>query len=153
MKVGLPGRAQPSQTRHVARRETLRDFLDDVYTSSDEFLVFDDGYRTWSHTYAEVRDAAYTFGARLRREGIRKGEKIILWGENRPEWIVALWGALSQGVIVVPVDFRSSIDFVRRIQAVVQPRALVVGDDVSWRAEGAKNDGPPSRERFGGQAD
>src|SRR5918996_1039916 len=118
MKVGLPGRAQPSQTRHVARRETLRDFLDDVYRLSDEFLVFDDGYRTWSYTYAEVRSAAYIFGERLRSEGIRKGEKIILWGENRPEWIVALCGAVFEGVIVVPIDFRSSADLVRRIQGV-----------------------------------
>src|SRR5919106_2487584 len=130
MKVGLPRRAQPSQTRHVVRRETLRDFLDDVYTSSDEFLVFDDGYRTWSHTYEQVRGAAYTFGTRLRRERIGKGDKIILWGENRPEWIVALWGALSEGVIVVPVDYRSSAELVHRIQAVVQPRVVLVGDDV-----------------------
>jgi long-chain acyl-CoA synthetase len=135
------------------RRETLLDFFDEVYDSPKEFLVFDDGYRSWSRTYEQVRGAAYTFGGRLRRDGIRKGDKIILWGENRPEWIVALWGALSQGVIVVPVDFRSSIDFVRRIQAVVQPRALLVGEDVSWSEGEAKEGGPPSRERFGGPAD
>src|SRR5918992_49033 len=136
MKVGLPRRAQPSQTRHVVRRETLRDFLDDVYTSSDEFLVFDDGYRTWSYTYAQVKGAAYTFGARLRRERIRKGEKIILWGENRPEWIVALWGAISEGVILVPIDYRSSADLVRRIQGVVKPRAILIGDEVTLDAAG-----------------
>jgi long-chain acyl-CoA synthetase len=44
-------------------------------------------------------------------------------------------------VIVVPVDYRSSIDFVGRVQAVVQPRALLVGEDVSGRAEFAKEGG------------
>jgi long-chain acyl-CoA synthetase len=78
-----------------------------------------------------VRGAAYTFAARLRREGISKGEKIIFWGENRPEWIIALWGCLLEGVIVVPIDYRSSIDLVRRIGDVVHPRALLSGDDVT----------------------
>jgi long-chain acyl-CoA synthetase len=144
LKVALPRTAEWPRALHVEkRRETLLDFLDEVYDSPKEFLVFDDGYRTWSYTYDQVRGAAYTFGGRLRHEGIGKGDKIILWGENRPEWIVALWGALSQGVIVVPVDFRSSIDFVRRIQAVVQPRALLVGDDVSWRTGADKEGGKP----------
>src|ERR671922_1101393 len=154
LKVALPRTAERPWALHAEKRHsTLLDFFDEVYDSPKEFLVFDDGYRSWSRTYEQVRGAAYTFGGRLRGEGIRKGDKIILWGENRPEWIVALWGALSQGVIVVPVDYRSSIDFVRRIQAVVQPRALVVGEDVSWREGEAKEGGPPSRERFGGQAD
>jgi long-chain acyl-CoA synthetase len=130
LKVALPGTTEWSQHSERAR-ETLLDFLDDVYASPKEFLVFDDGYRTWSYTYEQVRGAAYTFGARLRSEGIGKEEKIILWGENRPEWIVALWGALSEGVVVVPVDYRSSADFVQRIQAVVRPRALLVGEDVT----------------------
>jgi long-chain acyl-CoA synthetase len=91
LKVALPRTAEWPWAFHAEkRRETLLDFLDDVYDSPKEFLVFDDGYRTWSYTYGQVRGAAYTFGGRLRREGIHKGDKIILWGENRPEWIVAL---------------------------------------------------------------
>jgi long-chain acyl-CoA synthetase len=131
MKVGLPRRAErPASGQAGARRETLPEFLADVYASSEEFLVFDDGYRTWSYSYEQVRGAAYTFGARLRRERISKGDKVILWGENRPEWIVALWGAVSEGVVVVPVDYRSSEDFVRRIQGVVKARAILIGDEV-----------------------
>lgn len=132
MKVGLlPRSATPPRAREAGRRrETLLDFFDDVYVSPAEFLVFDDGYRSRSYSYDQVRGAAYTFAARLRREGIAKGDKIILWGENRPEWIVALWGCLSEGVIVVPVDYRSSADLLRRIQDIVQPRVVVIGDDV-----------------------
>lgn len=132
MKVGLlPKSAAPPQAREAGRRrETLLDFFDDVYASPAEFLVFDDGYRSRGHSYEQVRGAAYTFAGRVRRERIAKGDKIILWGENRPEWIVALWGCLSEGVIAVPVDYRSSADLVRRIQGIVQPRAVVIGDDV-----------------------
>jgi long-chain acyl-CoA synthetase len=136
MKVGLPRSAHASRPGGAEkRRETLPDFFDDVYASPATFLVFDDGYRTWSYTYEQVRGAAYSFASRLRRERIVKGDKIILWGENRPEWIVALWGALCEGVIVVPVDYRSSVDLVHRIQAVVQARAILVGDDVPRPAD------------------
>lgn len=93
MKIRLPKSAAPAAREVRPTRRSLLDFFDDVYSTRDEFLVFDDGYRAWSHTYAEVRGAAYTFGARLRRERIGKGDKIILWGENRPEWVVALSAA------------------------------------------------------------
>lgn len=118
-----------------ATRGTLLDFFDDVYRSPDEFLVFDDGYRSRSYSYEQVRGAAYTFAARLRHERIVKGEKVIFWGENRPEWIAALWGCLAEGVIVVPIDYRSSADLVRRIHDVVDSRALLIGDDVTLDAD------------------
>ena len=51
------------------------------------------------------------FAARLRARGIGKGEKVVFWSENRPEWMAALWGCLLEGVIAVPMDFRSSADF------------------------------------------
>src|SRR5919106_5840057 len=124
MKVALPRKPAESP------RQTLLDFFDDVFESPAEFLVFDDGYRSRSYTYEQVRGAAYTFAARLRQERIGKGEKVIFWGENRPEWIVSLWGCLSEGVVVVPIDYRSSVDLVRRIQDVVQPQAVLVGDEV-----------------------
>jgi long-chain acyl-CoA synthetase len=144
LKVALPRTAEWPRALHAEkRRETLVDFFEEIYASPKEFLVFDDGYRSSSYTYEQVKGAAYTFAARLRREGIGKGDKIVLWSENRPEWIVALWGALSQGVIVVPIDYRSSIDFVRRIQAVVHARALLVGEDVSRGAEANKEGGTP----------
>ena len=131
MKLGLPRSAHALHVRKAARQDTLRDVLDDLYASPADFLLFDDGYRVRSYTYEQVTGAAYAFGARLRREGIRKDDKIILWSENRPEWIVALYGALSEGVIVVPVDYRSSADFVRRIHGVVKARAVVIGDEVA----------------------
>jgi long-chain acyl-CoA synthetase len=132
LKVGLlpKHRALTHSRRVETKRETLPDFFEDVYASPAEFLVFDDGYRSRSYSYQQVRGAAQTFAARLRRERIVKGDKIILWGENRPEWIVALWGCLCEGVIVVPIDYRSSADLVHRIQGVVHARAMVVGNEV-----------------------
>ena len=92
-------------------RETLLDFFQDLAAEQGEFLVYDDGYRTWTRTYAEVARAARAFAARLRARGIGKGDKVVFWLENCPEWVAALWGCLLEGVIAVPVDYRSSAEF------------------------------------------
>src|ERR1700689_3303692 len=109
-------------------RETLLDFFQDLAAENGEFLVYEDGYRTWSRTYAEVARAARAFAARLRARGIGKGDKVVFWFENCPEWIAALWGCLLEGVIAVPIDFHSSADFVRRIAGIVDARAILTGD-------------------------
>ena len=44
-----------------------------------------------------------------------KGQTVAIWGENRAEWIVALWGCLLEGVVLVPIDYRASADFLLRV--------------------------------------
>lgn len=112
-------------------RETLVDFFDDIAGARGEFLVYDDGYRSWSYAYADVARAAKAFAARLRAAGIGKGDKVIIWGENRPEWVMAFWGCLLVGAIVVPIDYRASSNFLQRIRQIVQPRLILVGEEVS----------------------
>jgi long-chain acyl-CoA synthetase len=113
------------------RRDTLLDFFDDLASRSGTFLVYDDGFRTRQWTYADVGHAAYAFASRLQGAGLSRGDKILIWGENRPEWIVAFWGALLSGVAVVPIDFRASADFLLKVRSVVDARIVLVGDDVT----------------------
>ena len=123
------------------RRDTLLDFFDDLASSSGTFLVYDDGFRTRQWTYAEVGHAAYAFASRLQAAGLSRGDKILLWAENRPEWIVAFWGALLNGVAVVPIDFRASADFLLKVRSVVEARIVLVGDDVTRRPRTASRSG------------
>jgi len=132
------------------RRETLVDFFRDLIASGGEFLVYDDGYRRRGHSYEETGRAARGFAARLAGAGLSKGDKVVFWGENRPEWIACYWGCVIAGVIVVPIDYRSSPDFVLKVRGLVDARVVLVGDDVNaekiaqtwrfadldWRADG-----------------
>ncbi len=114
-------------------RRTLIDFFSDVTSGSTagrDFLVYDDGYRTWTWTYAELAAAARGFAARLRESGIASGHAIAIWSENRPEWIAALWGALLEGVVVVPIDYRASAEFLSKVSGIVDAKAILVGDAV-----------------------
>ena len=119
------------------RRDTLVDFFRDLIAIRGEFLVYDDGYRRRSHTYDEVGRAARGFAARLAAAGLRKGDKVIFWGENRPEWVACYWGCLISGIIVVPIDYRSTPAFLARVRSLVESRVILVGDDVAAIPAGA----------------
>ena len=67
------------------RRDTLVDFFTDVAAGRGEFLVYDDGFRARSYTYADIAAAARGFAARLQAAGIRKSDKVVFWSENRPD--------------------------------------------------------------------
>ena len=120
----------------VPAERTLVDFFNAFADRTAEFVLYDNGYRRWSHSYRQIADAARVFAARLGDEAIAKGEKILFWSENRPEWLVAFWGCLLRGVVVVPVDYRASADVLRNIQRVVGARAILVGEEVKAAALG-----------------
>ena len=111
-------------------RRTLIDFFDDLAKAQGEFLTYDDGYRTWSYSYRDVVAAAREVAARLRAEGIGSGQHVAIWSENRPEWVWTLWGCLLEGVVLVPIDYRASADFLLHVATIVSARAIIVGDTV-----------------------
>jgi long-chain acyl-CoA synthetase len=111
-------------------RVTLIDFFHDLSRARGAFLVYDDGFRSRGHSYEEVGRAARGFAARLAARGIHKGDAVVFWSENRPEWIVAFWGCLLAGVVVVPIDYRASPDFLARVSGIVRAKLVLVGQDV-----------------------
>jgi long-chain acyl-CoA synthetase len=105
-----------SHDKNVAQ-STLLDSFAAFAEYPDKFLTFDDGFRSLTLTYREVASAAYAFARRLAAERFEKGDKIILCGESRPGWVIAFWGALLQGVVLVPLEPSSSeatIDKIRQ---------------------------------------
>jgi long-chain acyl-CoA synthetase len=111
------------------RRDTLIDFFDDLARARGEFLVYDDGFRARAYTYEEVGRAARRFAARLHEVGIHKGDAVVFFSENRPEWIIALWGCVLSGIVVVPIDYRASPDFLARVSRIVSARLVLLGQD------------------------
>ena len=110
---------------------TLLELVQGIENSGSEAIRFHTGYRTWVHPWSELRNQIGGFAAYLEQQGIEKGDRILLWGENRPEWVVAFWGSVVRGVQVVPIDFRSSAQFLKRIQQEVHAKLLVHGDSLS----------------------
>jgi long-chain acyl-CoA synthetase len=115
----------------VGARDSLLDLLDDIFLLEGQFLIYDDGYRSWQRSYLEVANASKRLAARLRDAGVEKGDRVIIWSENRPEWVVALYGCLLNGVVAVPVDYRSSVEIVERVSAITSAKVLLYGAEVA----------------------
>ena len=126
LTIGAQGVTQPSKEIP----SELPGFLHRIAQVNSEFIIFDDGYRGWSYSYRDMARIAAAFAARLRAENIQKGDAVMIWAENRPAWIAALWGCLLEGVVVVPVDQRSSIDLFQRIKEKVRPHVILLGNRV-----------------------
>jgi long-chain acyl-CoA synthetase len=109
---------------------SLHDFFDRYVRGGTVSLVYDNGLRTWSYSSDQLRAAAIRFSARLAEAGLRQGDRLAIWSENRPEWVAAFWGCMLQGVVVIPVDVRASAALARRFIGVGAPRVVLVGDDV-----------------------
>src|SRR5581483_7268255 len=111
--------------------ETLLEVVTEIERLSDqEALQWSNAYRssTWSYRDLYLRIAGFAQALDERR--IVKGDRIMIWSENRPEWIAAFWGAVVRGVEVIPIDYRFSPALARRIQQEAQPKLLVYGETV-----------------------
>jgi long-chain acyl-CoA synthetase len=64
------------------------------------------GYRRL--TYGELALQARALAAALLQAGVRRGDRVALISENRPEWTVAYLGVMAAGAIAVPLDVQLS---------------------------------------------
>jgi long-chain acyl-CoA synthetase len=109
-------------------RRTLLSFLDDCLTYGDQTAVRQkSGLRFRSYAYRDLASIAYQFARELESRKINKGERIIIWSANSPEWISIFLGCMLRGVIAVPLDCQSTSDFVARVQRQVSARLLIHG--------------------------
>jgi len=115
----------------IGNPPSLAAFFSNWSQYSGEFLRYEGDAGPVRLSYAATASAGSGFAARLRAANIGRGERVLFWCENRPEWIVALWGCLLEGVIAVPVDFRSSASVVQRIAGIVDARGLLIGEGLT----------------------
>ncbi len=55
---------------------------------------------SYGELYEKVMRTAYG----LYKLGIRKGDKVSLWMQNTPEWIICWWAVPIIGAVLVPID-------------------------------------------------
>ncbi|MDR2101012.1 MAG: AMP-binding protein, partial [Treponema sp.] len=79
-------------------------------------------FTTWSYTRLARECRRIARG--LIAAGLRKGDRVLLWAENRPEWMVVWLGALIAGGVIVPVDFLISENECANIVKITRPRAF-----------------------------
>jgi two-component system phosphate regulon sensor histidine kinase PhoR len=111
--------------------KTLVELLSDMEELGErEAVVYHDGLRTRKWSYGELLRAIAGVAEELTSRGLTPGDRLLLWGENRPEWVAVFWAAVLRRFTLVPVDFRSSRAFVSRVQKDVGAKLLIHGASV-----------------------
>jgi long-chain acyl-CoA synthetase len=80
-------------------------------------------WESWSGT--SVRATAVRLARELEARGIERGDRILLLGRSRPEWVAAFFGGLVRGAVMVPLEERTRPDFLRRVQDKVRAKLLI----------------------------
>lgn len=112
-------------------RENLLSFIyENASVETDIAFGYKRKLRRAHWTYAMLARTAFQFARELEERNIGKGDSIIIWSENCPEWVAAFYGLLLRGAVVVPVDEQSTIDFVERICEQTKPKLLLQGTKI-----------------------
>ncbi len=108
-------------------RELVTSYLD-YFRARSKAVAFAhrDGLRTVRWTYADIAYAAFEFAGLLTNRGISKGDRVLLCGANSAHWVVAFFGCLLRGAIVVPLDLQSESGFVERVQRQVDAKLAIL---------------------------
>ena len=107
-------------------RASILEYLDNFRLyASEAAYVFRRGYRMQRWSYGEVLENAHRFARVLNTQGIGKGDRVLIWGENCAEWIVAFFGCLLRGAIAVPIDKIAAPDFAARVAQQVSAKLCV----------------------------
>src|SRR5215471_3033200 len=83
------------------------------------------GFRMWVATYTDLYGKIGAVVRHFDECNIRKGDRVLIWAENRVEWIAVFWACIARGVEAVPVDVRFSADLVERIRAESTPKIVI----------------------------
>ncbi len=124
--------------KQTGMRTTLLSFIDDFQKrGTEKIFSHKPDLRVLRWTGKELAAAINRFARELESRRIAKGDRVLLWAKNSPEWVAAFFGCLLRGVIVVPLDLHSSLDFVRRVKEQTEPKLLLYSDTYGSEMEPA----------------
>lgn len=76
-------------------------------------------------TYQELQKRVEDFAGYLQQVPVTRGERIMIWSASRTDWLVAYFGALQVGLVVVPLDINTKDDFFERLVEITEAHYLV----------------------------
>ena len=103
-------------------------------------LLIRPSFRTRVWRYRDLADIVPRAASVLSEAGVKPGDRVVIWGVNRPEWGIAFLALLHAGAIAVPLDVRQAVDFARKVVAQTGANHVLA---TRQTAEGAQELGLP----------
>ncbi len=103
-------------------------------------------YTTWN--YADLRRESYALGRYLLSRGLAAGDRVVIVGENRPEWCFAYVGVVVAGLVAVPTDSTLDAAGLAAIVAASGAKAAIYSRQLGAKAAEAVRRAEESGERL-----
>ncbi len=82
-------------------------------------------YREIRWTYGDLWNFAVSVAELLEKEGVKKGEPVLLWSPNSPYWGGAFFGILLRGGVAVPLHAENTQEFIEKVALNTGARVLL----------------------------
>ncbi len=73
------------------------------------------GFRIKTLSYKEVFELSKQIAIYLEKQGIKKGDKVLICAPNSPYWVCVFWATLLRGAIIVPLNIQSTKQIIESI--------------------------------------
>jgi long-chain acyl-CoA synthetase len=108
--------------------ESLLKFVERYAGHGEEIAVRQRrGLRWESWSYGRIVEEANRLARELESRSVGKGDSVLLWGENSAEWIIAFFGCLVCGAVIVPIDNGSLMEFASSVASEVNAKLILAG--------------------------
>jgi acyl-CoA synthetase (AMP-forming)/AMP-acid ligase II len=97
-------------------------------------------------TFGELFDQANRVAGWLNSKGVKKGDRIAILAKNHPSFFPLIGGIAASGAIMVPINFRLSIDEIGYNLTNTQPVMVVVDPDFEKTISELRSTCPSLRE-------
>jgi len=103
-----------------------------------EAIVYKTGFRSIRISYLDLYDHACRMANWYQHNGLKKGDAILIWTPNSPEWVAAVLACSLTGVIAVPLDMRAKPEFVQHIagetgaKAGIKSKFMSIDSNLPW---------------------
>ena len=134
------------RAKSLPRHRSLVDMLDraaDRYGSRVATIARRPSGEQTQITYRELRDRAHRAALLLATRGIKPGDRVLLIGENSPDWVLGYFAILCAGAIAVPLDQLISAEELAPIWKIAEPAAILRSNAVHKRLGSTLGDAHP----------
>jgi len=105
--------------------KTLLDLFKNFQDQDKTAFIFRTGIRRFVFSYKDLYQLSLKTASWLEGQKINKGDRVVIWAPNSPWWVIAFWGVILRGGIVVPVDFSSGRERAEKIAELTQAKLII----------------------------
>jgi len=82
-----------------------------------------------SITWANFCEKIFRLGNSLIEKGVKKGDRVFIFGRNSIDWLVAYFGSMITGAWAVPLNYRFTKDDIQYCSNVSEPVAFIMDEE------------------------